>query len=399
MSSGAGPDVARLTLPGFLREVVARHGSRVALRFPEEGRELRYDELEREARALARALIGAGVVKGARVALLMGNRPEWAVAWLAAGLVGAVLVPVNTFAPPVELDWILRHGDASLLLLQPALGGHRYQEELLARHPEIAAAAPGRIRCPALPQLRRVASLGLAATQGGVESWASFLAEGAGVSEALLSAVAAEVFPSDDALIIYTSGTTERPKGIVHSQRAPVIQSLRFAEYMGLTPEDRIFTSQPFFWTAGIAMSLGASLAAGACLVLQEVFEPGRALKEIERERVSVVHAWPHQEKALGEHPDAARRDLGSVRKTRFSSPLARLAGLDKDVWGMDASYGLSETFTIATALPADAPAALRARSERATAPRHAAARRRPADGRAAAARRGRARSPSRAPP
>ena len=165
MSSGAGPDLARLTLPGFLREVVARHGSRVALRFPEEGRELRYDELEREARALARALIGAGVVKGARVALLMGNRPEWAVAWLAAGLVGAVLVPVNTFAPPVELDWILRHGDASLLLLQPALGGHRYQEELLARHPEIAAAAPGRIRCPALPQLRRVASLGLAATQ------------------------------------------------------------------------------------------------------------------------------------------------------------------------------------------------------------------------------------------
>ena len=167
------------------------------------------------------------------MALLMGNRPEWAVAWLAAGLVGAVLVPVNTFAPPGELDWILRHGDASLLLLQPALGGHRYREELLARHPEIAAAAPGRIRCPALPQLRRVACLGLTATQGGVESWASFLAEGAGVSEALLGAVAAEVFPSDDALIIYTSGTTERPKGIVHSQRAPVIQSLALRRVHG----------------------------------------------------------------------------------------------------------------------------------------------------------------------
>jgi fatty-acyl-CoA synthase len=363
VSPAAGPDAARLTSPGFLREVVARYGSRVALRFPEEGRELRYDELEAEARALARALIGAGIGKGARVALLMGNRPEWAVAWLAAGLVGAVLVPVNTFAPPGELDWILRHGDAALLLLQPALAGHRYREDLLARHPEIAAAAPGRIRCPALPQLRRVAGLGPEAAKGGIESWDGFLARGADVSDALLDAVAAEVFPSDDALIIYTSGTTERPKGIVHSQRTPVIQSLRFAEYMGLTPEDRIFTAQPFFWTAGIAMSLGASLAAGACLVLQEVFEPGRALLEIERERISVVHAWPHQEQALGEHPDAARRDLRSVRKTRFSSPLARLAGLEKDAWGMDASYGLSETFTIATALPADAPAELRARS------------------------------------
>ena len=111
-----------------------------------------------------------------------------------------------------------------------------------------------------------------------------------------------------------------------------------------------------------------------------------------------MVHAWPHQEKALGEHPDAARRDLGSVRKTRFSSPLARLAGLDKDVWGMDASYGLSETFTIAAALPADAPAELRAASSGRRAPGHDAARRRPGDGRAAPARRSPARSPCAAP-
>jgi acyl-CoA synthetase (AMP-forming)/AMP-acid ligase II len=132
---------------------------------------------------------------------------------------------------------------------------------------------------------------------------------------------------------------------------------------MGLEPADRVFTSQPFFWTAGIAMSLGATLAAGATLVLQEVFEPGRALELIERERVTTVHAWPHQEKALGDHPDAARRDVSSVRKTRWSSPLARLAGLREDRWGMDASYGLSETFTLATALPAATPAPVRAAS------------------------------------
>jgi acyl-CoA synthetase (AMP-forming)/AMP-acid ligase II len=363
VSPPAEPEAARLTLPGFLHEIVARHGSRVALRFPAEGRELRYDELEREARALARALVDAGVVKGARIAVLLGNRPEWAAAWLAAGLVGAVLVPVNTFAPPEERDWILRHADVSLLLLQPALASHAYLDELLARHPEIVACAPGRIRCPALPQLRRVVSLGPGPARGAVEAFEPFLAHAGGVDDALLDALAAEVFPSDDALVIYTSGTTERPKGIVHSQRTPVIQSLRFAEYMGLVPEDRVFTSQPFFWTAGIAMSLGASLAAGACLVLQELFEPGGALEIIEREQISVVHAWPHQEQALGEHPDAARRDLGSVRKTRFSSPLARLAGLEKDAWGMDASYGLSETFTIASALPAETPAALRAGS------------------------------------
>jgi acyl-CoA synthetase (AMP-forming)/AMP-acid ligase II len=357
------PDPARLTAAGFLEDVAARHRERTALAFPDEGSERSYGALEAEARHLAGALIGAGVVKGARVALLLGNRPEWAAAWLAAGLVGAVLVPVNTFATEGEIDWILRHSDASLLLLQRELAGHRYLDDLLARHPEIAGGAPGRIRCPALPQLRRVACLGLAERRGGAESWGALLEAGEGVSDALLDAAAAEVVPSDDALIIYTSGTTERPKGILHTQRTPVIQSWRFAEAMGLSPDDRVFTSQPFFWTAGIAMSLGATLAAGARLVLQEVFEPGRALELIERERITAVHAWPHQEKALGEHPDAARRDLRGVRKTRFSSALARLAGLEKDVWGMDASYGLSETFTIAAALPADAPAEARARS------------------------------------
>jgi fatty-acyl-CoA synthase len=139
-----------------------------------------------------------------------------------------------------------------------------------------------------------------------------------------------------------------------------VIQSWRFAELMGLAPEDRVFTAQPFFWTAGIAMSLGATLAAGGCLVLQEVFEPGGALEAIERERVTVVHAFPHQEQALGEHPSATTRDLSRVRKMRFASPLASRAGIEKDVWGVDASYGLSETFTIAAMLPAGTPAEIR---------------------------------------
>jgi len=364
--SGAPPEAPagpRLTAAGFLDEVAARHRGRTALRFPDDGVELRYEELRAAARELARGLVGAGVVKGARVALLLGNRPEWAIAWLAAGLVGAVVVPVNTFATPDERDWILRHADVSLLLLQPSLASHRYLDELCERHPEIASGAPGRIRCPALPTLRRVVALGAASQRGAVEPWSALLAQGEGVSDDLLDAIAAEVAPSDDALVIYTSGTTERPKGILHLQRTPVLQSWRFAEAMALEPEDRVFSSQPFFWTAGIAMSLGATLAAGACLVLQEVFEPGRALALIEAECVTTVHAWPHQEKALGEHPDAAQRDLSSVRKTRWSSPLARLAGLSEDRWGMDASYGLSETFTIATALPARTTAELRAAS------------------------------------
>jgi len=348
----------RLTFGHFLADVAARHSGRTALVF--EDRTISYDGLARDSRQLARALVGAGVVKGARVAVHMGNRPEWAVAAFSVGAIGGVLVPVNTFASRDELSYILRHSDASVLLMQPGLLKNRYLEDLLDAHPEIASGEPGRLRCDSLPQLRRVACFGLDEPRGGVEPWADLLAHGNGVSDSLLDALADQVEPSDDGIIIYTSGTTAHPKGVLHTQRAPVLQGWRFADIMRLGAEDRVYTTYPFFWTAGIAMSLLPTLASGARLLLQETFEAGAALEMIERERATAVHAWPHQHKALGEHPSAASRELGSVRKVDFSTPIAKLAGVELDEYGTQAAYGLSETFTIASMLPADAPAVLR---------------------------------------
>ncbi|NRA07529.1 MAG: acyl--CoA ligase [Myxococcales bacterium] len=348
------PNDPRLTLGRFLRDVAARHPERTAV--VSEDRSLSYRELEAEARLLARALVGKGVVKGARVALLMANRPEWLVASYAVGMLGAVLVPVNTFAAADELDFILRHGDASLLLAQSELLSHHYLEALEERHPQLREGAAGRLQIPALPQLRAVVGLDVTRARGGIEPWSALLACAEGVDEALLDALIDEVEPSDDALIIYTSGSTAQPKGVVHSQRTPVLQAWRFRDFLDFGPEDRVYTCYPFFWTAGIAMSIGATLAAGGCLLVQQHFEPGAALEMIEAQRATSVHAWPHQQKALGEHESAAVRDLSSVRKVDLSSPLATLAGVEEDVYGVGASYGLSETFTITSAVPATAP-------------------------------------------
>jgi fatty-acyl-CoA synthase len=348
------PDVTRYTLPRFLDDVAERHGARTALRF--EGKSTSYAELRSEVRRVAAGLAARGVGKGTRVAVLLANRPEWLVAAFGAALTGAVVVPVNTFATPDEFDYVLRHADAAWLLMQPRLLRHAYLDDLLARHPEIAAARPGQIRCEALPQLRGVVALGVERARGAVEPWGELRAT-SGVSDALLDAIASDIHPADEALVIYTSGTTARPKGVMHRQRTPVVQAFRFAELMGFAPEDRVYTAYPFFWTAGIAMAIGATLAAGATLVIEESFEPGAALATIARERASSVQAWPHQAKAMAEHPDAAGHDLSSVRKIEFASPLARLARLEKDEWGIYSSYGMSETFTLATALAADTPA------------------------------------------
>jgi acyl-CoA synthetase (AMP-forming)/AMP-acid ligase II len=352
------PDASRYCAPRFLEDVVARGGDRTAIRF--EGRDLSYRDLDRQVRALAKGLVAAGISKGARVGVLMANRPEWVVAAFAIGRVGGVLIPVNTFATPDEREYILRHSDTSWLLLQPTLLKRNFARELRSRYPELSERRPGQLQCPALPCLRGLVALGGDETAGALQSWDAFVAAGEQVPDLVLDGIADEVHPSDEGVIIYTSGTTAHPKGVLHFQRAPVIQSWRFAEYMELDSDDVVWTAQPFFWTAGMTMSLGASLAAGACLLLQETFEPGAALEMIEREKATTLHAWPHQEKALAEHPRAASATLQTVRKIEFTSPLAPLAGLEKDEWGTYGSYGLSETFTLATAIPASASPELR---------------------------------------
>ena len=356
----SGPDFAdpRLTLGHFAVDCAERFGARTAV--VEDERSVSYAEIETQVRALARGLVASGVVKGARVAVWLPNGIDWIVAAMAVSSVGAVLVPVSTFAAPAERDHILRHSDASLLLVQPTLGRHELLEGLLADHAELGRGAPGELRAPGLPQLRRVVATGPTAARGGVEACSELLARGESVPDSQLAALRDAVHASDDGLIIYTSGTTSLPKGVLHAQRTPVLQGHRYVPFLCFTAQDRVYTTYPFFWTAGIAMSLCCSFAAGATLLVQARFEPAAALDMLERERATALHAWPHQHKALGEHPSAAGRDLSSLQKIQPPSPVAALAGVDRDVYGYGASYGLSETFTICAAIPADSPAAER---------------------------------------
>lgn len=350
-----------LTTGALLAHAAAVHGDREAV--VSGRRRLTYAQLHAEARRLARALLAAQVHTGTHVAVLMANRAEWLIAAHAVGLAGAVLVPMNTFAPAREIEYVLDHGDVAVLLLQASLLDHRFLADLSAAHPLLQQVSPGRIFDPTLPRLRRVVAVDLPGgdTGGGaVESWDGFVRGAEAVPESLLDAVAARVQPGDDAVIVYTSGTSARPKGVLHVHRAPCLQSWRFAVQQRLSPDDRIWTSFPFFWSAGFAMIAGAAVAAGACLVLEEVFDAGAVLELLERERVTYPVSTLHQESALADHPDAARRDLRALRMTRPRSPLRRFAGPGWITTEVDAAFGLTETFTSVTACPLGAPEAIR---------------------------------------
>jgi fatty-acyl-CoA synthase len=122
-----------------------------------------------------------------------------------------------------------------------------------------------------------------------------------------------------------------------------------------------VWSAFPFFWSAGLVMVMGATLAAGGCLVLQEHFEPGEALRLLESERVTSPHAWAHQLAELEDHPDWASADLSAIRHCEAFTSFGRHPSVHvEDTWSPRAAYGLSETCTIISSLPADTPREIR---------------------------------------
>ncbi|HMK63043.1 MAG TPA: class I adenylate-forming enzyme family protein [Acidimicrobiales bacterium] len=326
-----------LTIAGLLEESAARHPDREAICFSEDGLTTRwtYGTLLAESRQLAKALVADGIGKGTRVALLMGNRPQWVQVAFGVAMAGGVLVPVNTLFESPEIEYVLRHSDTAVVLHQESLLRHPYGEQLRSFE-------------ASLPFLRARHCLH---TPG----YDAFLEAGKAVSDEVLDRRLRELSPTDDALIVYTSGTTGRPKGVVHMHRAPAIQSWRFAVQLRLDPTVRVWSAFPFFWTAGFCMVMGATLAAGGCLVLQEAFDAGQAMGLIERERVTTAYAWPHQSAALEAHPDWLSRDFSSLWQVDGFSALSRHPTVQaNDSWSPRAAYGLTETFTIVSSVPAD---------------------------------------------
>jgi fatty-acyl-CoA synthase len=323
------PGVGALTMGGFLEEVADRYGPNEALVFDDpllDGATVRwtYAELLDEARRIGLCLLALGLEPGEGVGILMGNRPEAVAALFGAALAGAVAVPLSTFASPLELAFMLEQAEIAVLLTQDRLRGRRLGAEVHSLAPQ-------------LPMLRHFAAVG-------TSSWARFRL-GQELPPAALDRAVAAVTPDDDALVIFSSGTTSQPKGVLHGHRAPTLQFWVQAQIFGRHESTRMWTSLPMFWTAGLNTAMGSTLAAGGCWVMQETFEPGAALALIERERVTEPYSLPHQTGALEEHPAWATTDLSSLRCVFGKSAFARHPSVQGDTnWNMPVGYGLTET-------------------------------------------------------
>jgi acyl-CoA synthetase (AMP-forming)/AMP-acid ligase II len=256
---------------------------------------------------LADALLAAGVGKGTRVGILFPNCAQWLICWLAAARIGALTVPLSTFAPGSELARQLRHTDVQVVLMGRSIAGRDLVERMQDALPGLTDGGT-EIAEPAAPYLRRIH-----VWPECERSWAApWPRPEPGASLAALAED--EVVPADDLVLVTTSGTTALPKSVVHTHGSLVRHAYILARHRGVTSTDRIYSPMPFFWVGGLTMVVLQALSTGAAILAQDVFEPGSTLALLERERATFISCWAQASQAMADHPDFPKRDLSSVR-------------------------------------------------------------------------------------
>lgn len=278
-----------------------------------------YREADSRSAELARGLIALGAGKGTHVGLLYPNGSEFVVGMLAAARIGAVVIPFSTFGTARELRGQLVDSDVVILLSCNSFRSHDYVSRLAEIAPDSDADPTGRWFASAVPQLRHIAiSYGAGATKPAHDINRVYQLART-VDPALLEAMQDDVDGCDPLTIVYTSGSTSAPKGVVHTHAALLGHQRNLNAIRGLQATDKLFCNSPFFWIGGFAFGLLATLVAGSTLVCSNAASDSAGaaatLDLLEAEKPTLTNGFAATVAHLTEHPSFAGRDLSSMRR------------------------------------------------------------------------------------
>jgi len=294
-----------------LSRLIERHAqftpARCALHFA--GADLSYAELWQRIEDATAALHGAGVRQGERVAYLGLNDPTVLVLLFALARLGAILLPLNFRLAPAEHEAILRHARATLLLTDPVHAVQAAQLEAVVERAAMSIAA-----------LSAGGELSPAALCGDDES---------------------------PVLLVYTSGTTGKPKGALHTQAGLIWNCVMSTHAHDFSAADHVLTVLPLFHVGGLCIQTLPALHAGAMVTLHARFDPGAWLRDVQARRPSMSLLVPAALKAVLEHPDFMRTDLGSLKLLNAGSsviPESMIAAVHARGVPLCQVYGATET-------------------------------------------------------
>jgi acyl-CoA synthetase (AMP-forming)/AMP-acid ligase II len=317
----------RDTIDHLVRSRAAQHGAKPMVIDP--ASRIGYRELDTGTRDLAAAFVEAGVNKGTRVGLIMPNGVRWVQVAIALTRIGAVLVPLSTLLQAGELVAQLRAASVQFLVSVEEFRGHRYLYDLRAvRQTEL----------PALRQVWTVERLDDAAASNGARR--------------VVDAMTETVTAADPLVIMFTSGSSGAPKGVIHSHGNALGAVRSGLAARCITVDTRLYLPMPFFWVGGFGSGILSTLLAGATLVTEEIPRPETTLRLLETERVTLFRGWPDQAEALARHAGTVGADLSALRPGSLE---ALLPPEQRAQPGARASlFGMTEAFGPYCGYPAD---------------------------------------------
>jgi acyl-CoA synthetase (AMP-forming)/AMP-acid ligase II len=286
------------SIPAMTAATVEQRGNQLAI--VDGSTRLSYSDLGDATCTFAAALGACGVEPGDRVAIWAFNSVEWVVAVLGVFEAGAVLVPVNTRFKGVEAADILSRSAAKVLVTVGDFLGTDYVALLRASDVE-------------LPELRTIVVARGRAPEG-TSSWSAFLDRATDAARVEVARRSAAVTARDVSDILFTSGTTGAPKGVVQTHARTLRVATDWVAMTGLAAGDRYLMVNPYFHMFGLKAGILASVAAGATMFPEAVFDVDRVLSRVAEERVTVLPGPPTLYQSILDHPDRGHFDLSSLR-------------------------------------------------------------------------------------
>lgn len=306
-----------------------------------------YAALYEQCRTTASALVASGLQAGDRVAIWAYNCCEWIVAALGLWHAGCVLVPVNTRFKGREAADVLRRSRARLLVTVTDFLDTDYVEMLRGTGVE-------------LPDLETVV-VARGEPVDGAESWEGFLSRAGKASGAEADSRAAVLGPDDPSDILFTSGTTGVPKGVVQTHGRTLRVGTDWVAMTGLRAGDRYLMVNPYFHMFGLKAGILASTVAGATMLPEPVFDVERVLARVASEGVTVLPGPPTLYQSILDHPRRSSYELSSLRVAVTGAAdipvdLIRRVRADLPFSLVVTGYGLTEAGTATSTQPDDDP-------------------------------------------
>jgi acyl-CoA synthetase (AMP-forming)/AMP-acid ligase II len=346
-TTGEALDAGPRTVPEMLDRAAARFADAEAI--ADGNVRLSFRALADEARETSRAVIAAGVAPGDRVAVWAPNSASWVVAALGLQLAGAVLVPISTRFKGDEAGYVLGRSRARLLF---ATTGFLGIDPVALLRRALGDQVRGR-PVDGLPELRRIVVL-QGETPEGCVAWDEFRAAASRILPEEAQRRAADLREEDLLDVLFTSGTTGRPKGVMTTHGQALRMQQLWNDVIGLRAGDRYLIVNPFFHNFGYRAGWLTCLLAGATILPQPVFDVAAVLARVAAEKVTVLPGPPTLYQSILASPERGRLDLSSLRLAvtgAASVPVELVRRMRRELTfeTIVTGYGLTESTGVAT--------------------------------------------------